>query len=724
MDLLRKKSDWPVGKSNRRNIIRNIRDYFVINTMETLAITYKIKDLLEYEQEVIYCIGYVGIEKNRKHYLDYIDAEYMELINAASELYFQAISPSGSSISKDGEYRSVLINWDITYILIRNDAKLYELYHDMKTYLTGQLKDRKYFLMMEYFYPTDILKKTYTFELELISGGDTKIRFFMLSWFNFYFNYHYAVISSHINEIFIKLMLKYQNKDHAFFKKMIEKHGETAIFKFMYMTNNYILDLKQQPVVDITQKYKLGQKIIPLNLLEAQHPFNICYAAWKEYYLSKKASDLVVNEITPGFALFAGWMFIKTNRSIYDNPEHKERLDRSRIAEKITETLTQAQTYTYHHLSAGQKQQAGTSWLSAEFKKLYYMIRDSIQHAKNNIIMSNVSFNIMTEYLGRTLYDSAHLAKDSKHFQKYFMSIVADENYYNFRRYMFEVCYNIYCMNSKMSAIHGDLHLNNIILNLIVYIQSVPNYRISGRRIVYVVDGRPYLFPFNFYYISVIDFSRSILHYDHTATLLDPVIPKLDTVNQEEFRRSQVHALLNYLILSKPVYKERQHQIEDYIRDNYDACFKLLSVLDLFNFLSRFIDFIKSKEISGVSKKVVTMLEDMFLFTDRIVSNEFQEMLDMNTADVDKDQKWPALRAIEQFFRPEQAEDADLEAVKEDIVDFYDDCRKVDYTIDTLPDLPKPSKLWEARISRNKRQTQKNFEIVNIIMNRQREKHP
>lgn len=720
MENLRKQKDWPVGKSNRRNIIQNIRDYVNINTMESLVIAYKIKDLLEHEKEVIYCIGYVGIEKNRQNYLDYLQADERDMVNSASELYFQAISPSGSSISKDGEYRSVLLNWDTAYILIKADQRMYAMYEDLRAYMTNELKDRKYFLLADYFYPTDTLKKAYTFELELFTGGDTKIRFFMVSWFNFYFNFHYAVISSHINQMYINLMLKYQTKDHAFFKKMIEKHGEGTVFRFMYMTNNYVVDLRRNPQVDLTQKYKLGQKIIPLNLLEAQHPFNICYAAWKEYFISRAVSDLVVNEITPGFALFAGWMFIKTNKSIFDNPDHNIRLERSRVAEKITETLTQAQTYTYHHMSASGKKirntAAGTSWLSAEFKKLYYMIRDSIQHAKNNIIMSNVSVNLVTEYLGRTFYDSAHLAKDSKFFQRFFMSMVADENYFNFRRYMFEILYNLYCLNAKLLTIHGDLHLNNIILNLIIYIQSHPNYNTAGRKIVYAINGHAYLFPHNFYYISIIDFSRSILHSDHFFK--DPDIPRMEMFNEDEFRSSQVAALLHYLITSKPAFKDKQHQLEDFIRNNYDACFRILSALDMYNFLIRFTDFIKSKEISGVSKRAMALLEKMYFSIDQMISEEFTEMFESNR--MPESIEWPALRMLEMFFKEERVVDVD----SADVVDFYDCDREAKYTIDTLPDIPKAAGIWKDRVARHKKETKKNFQIVEVIMNRQREKHP
>ena len=38
-----------------------------------------------------------------------------------------------------------------------------------------------------------------------------------------------------------------------------------------------------------------------------------------------------------------------------------------------------------------------------------------------------------------------------------------------FNKYMFDICYNLYCMNSLSGLIHGDLHLNNVTLRAMTY---------------------------------------------------------------------------------------------------------------------------------------------------------------------------------------------------------------------------------------------------------------
>ena len=42
---------------------------------------------------------------------------------------------------------------------------------------------------------------------------------------------------------------------------------------------------------------ELGQKLIPLNISEAQNPFNIIYKPWREFLISQRVQDLVINGV-------------------------------------------------------------------------------------------------------------------------------------------------------------------------------------------------------------------------------------------------------------------------------------------------------------------------------------------------------------------------------------------------------------------------------------------
>ncbi len=719
--LLRKRKDWKYGKDNYNNIISNMLE-LNIDTMETITVTYKIKDMIDKSKEIIYCIAYVEVDPDGQKYRAYFENAKYEFLNSSSDLFFRGIFPTGSSISKDGEYRSGYVNWDVICIQLRNDPPLQEIYDKIYEYLVKNMKDRKYFLTIEHFYPTDKIKNEHQFELEAITL-DSKIKFFCISWFTFYFNFHYATIPGHLNDTYVSLLLKYQTQDYSFFKSLVDKAGFPAIFRILWIFNNYTPP-NMKP--DYTQKYKFGQKIVPLNLLEAQNPFNISYAVWKEYFIAKKASELVVNGLTPGFALFGGWLFIKTeDRYVFDNQEHISRLERSKIAEKITDILIQAQTYTYMHIDSDKKEvdKENTSWLSAEFKKLYYMIRSSINHTKNTVIMSNVAICFITEYTGRTLYNSTELSKKSKHFQKYMMNMIADTHYETFRRYLFEICYNLFLLHDKLHVIHGDLHLNNILLNLVTYIHSVPDFDSSNRKIVYAIGDKFYMFAFNFYYASLIDFSRSIVKYDNADILRDPEIPMVFPFigDKEEFRQSQVMALLNFLIGQKPVFTERRHQLHDYINDHYDDCFDLLTALDLYNFLQKLFEFITSKEAKGASPRIIKLIEDMYLFIDSYLSNQLQDVLE----GIENERQLPVTILINEFFATDLVDDSKINAEMENICDFYDSELPLKYNLDDK--LPPGARLSKSALERHQKAAQKNienFKIVNLIMQRQRDKHP
>src|SRR5690606_20490832 len=110
-----------------------------------------------------------------------------------------------------------------------------------------------------------------------------------------------------------------------------------------------------------------------------------------------------VNNISNGFSLSNSWFIIKNpNKFFYDNPSQADRLERSSVALKIAELLSQAKIYTYTNINKDDNMVSDeqmlelmslhdkmdiTTWLSNEFKTLYNKINDSIDHTKENIIM-------------------------------------------------------------------------------------------------------------------------------------------------------------------------------------------------------------------------------------------------------------------------------------------------------------------------------------------------
>ena len=75
---------------------------------------------------------------------------------------------------------------------------------------------------------------------------------------------------------------------------MVHKYGKNLISTFEYIVHHMI-------TTRFTQTPIFGQKILPLNLCEAENPLNISGQPWNEIYITNALSALVVNVISPGF---------------------------------------------------------------------------------------------------------------------------------------------------------------------------------------------------------------------------------------------------------------------------------------------------------------------------------------------------------------------------------------------------------------------------------------
>ena len=141
--------------------------------------------------------------------------------------------------------------------------------------------------------------------------------------------------------------------------------------------------------------------------------------------------------------------------------------------------------------------------------------------------MSNISLCYISESSGKTIYD--YLNKSSN-------NIICQNignlytNYDIFSKYLFEIIYSLYCLNLK-GIIHGDLHLNNITINInnkieknsnVIYDlnnninDDILNYMLNYTEINDIKSKKNYIencFIFEHYgaYPCIIDFSRSFM---------------------------------------------------------------------------------------------------------------------------------------------------------------------------------------------------------------------
>ena len=743
----------------RYNTYKALSMNLFMDTTNTIIAVYKIKDIALDDREVIYNIAYINIKSNNKSVF-FDDHEFSESsgssdIQQHGNLFINNICPVGSTISKDGEYRSVLIYWRMVKHIIHKHDKLNLLFKDIYEYLVDKFHDRKLLIYSHLYFPTDDLKNKYSFEVELMIGN-LKLEFFSISWFVIYYSYMFGTISDHLNIAYKKIMFKYKHEDNEFFKKIITKHS-IEIIRYMYHIFSTNIRSTTDRGIDSFCKVKLGQKFIPISLREIQYQFDIRYRPWKEYFVNLRLSDLVVNQVTPGFPLTTNWIFIKnTDKHLFDNPSQYSRMEKSSQATQISNMLNQARFLTRKEIKPShiltdnedvvmelQKKQNNvvTSWISREFQILHNKIDSAIAHSHSNIAMSNVTFCIFTEYVGKTLYESIFITKQSNYYRHMVKNMFSESGYPIFERFMFELSYSLLCSSSKFGIIHGDLHMHNITLNDMFYKSSI-DVSIKNPKVMYILgENNEYVFDTNFYFMTVIDFSRCILDPEKINLFQHEELHNMfDLVgNINEFEEQQKNNLVNYLFLCKPEYKEFGLPLLNSIRLHYGVYFKIFSILDLFMITSRFLDFFKFKKdlLFSPCSGCISLIKNIHNKCDIYLTNAIEELTKENEIIIEKHKgdNWPIFDIINSVFVHRNIKNI-TNLDPNDIVDVYNYNNELKYSLNKSSKFPPAFKDLNKHADNDNfiknslkrkdlydEQMNKNIKTLLIIKKRQREKN-
>lgn len=740
---------WKYSSVARNKSILNIAYNNNLDTTDSITAVYKLRKVQSKEDDIIFATAYIAIKSSK-------DLNYQKNVipikrptkevSLEKKAYINKVSCSGSMVSKDGEYRSSMLSWYTLKDILDTTPKMKKIYDFIIDYLNIAFLEREYSIFIDYFYPRDKIKNLYQFETELL-GSSIKLELFSITWFSFMYAYYFGFLSNNLNNDFITMLLQYKKEDVAFFKRVMQVFSPTDLDEYRYIINNDLFSTKY----NLYEKTKMGQKIIPLNLIEAQNFFNIEYHPWKELAINIKISDLVLNNVTNGFPISYNWLLIKANENLFDSRSQYQRMHRSKAALRIAEILSQAKLYTYYNINEIDKLKAEeifeeipdkellTPWLSNEFQILYDKIQNSIDHAKENIIVSNVVISFISEYVGKTFYDSLIISENSIYYKSLSGNMFDKDNFGIFTKYMFQICYNLYCLNSKLYTIHGDLHLNNITLNTILYKKNA-KIDIKNPKLLYILDNNnQYIFDQNFYDICLIDFSRAIIHPDHYELFKNSYIPDYEIVHsQQQFSKRQIDMLLLFLYYIKPEFKECDNIIRNDISFNYDKYFKILTALDLLNVSSKILSFITSKKSSiKACKESIILLKKLVDSSSNIITSKLNKIInERNSGEEINDFEWPILTIIKEVF-----EDSHINKFKSteysSIIDIYNFNNTVENTLQVYKKFPEEIKsnkiqnviipgitkdLYEKR-KLYEAKTEKNFRTVDVIIKRQREKY-
>jgi hypothetical protein len=723
------------GSFNRINAMVVFGYFLDIDVVDTICTTFKIRDTIE-NIESIYSFGYYeNINKKIKKNTTFIPH--------GSKYTYKYFTMGGSFLSKDGEYRVGFIKIS-NLRAIEGNPKVNNLYESIKLYLVKKLIDRKMMLFKEFFYPSGD-RKEIEIELEYYSY-ELQSGLFALTWFNDMYNKYLNIVENHINKKYQNIMFKHKKEDLEYIEILIKRHGIDVLDTLRYFSN-HIFNNTDIKITNEQIGTKIGQKIIPLSIAEAQNPFELSYKPWREYLISVYLSNLVINNVSCGFFITNSWFYIKNSRKgLFDNEIQYDKMSRSELAIQITELLNRAQLYTYENIDKHKMNNKITknqidSWISNKFKHLSDKIQKPIDYAKEDIIMSNVALCMITEYVGRTIMDVISLSKISPYYNKLIGYPFTQMGYVYFSKYMFEICYNLYCMNYLGGIIHGDLHLNNATLKPLTYKNNRNVLDIDNPQVLYVLGDETdqYLFNTCGYYTCMIDFSRSIVLPEKIEQLHDTSLPKSHNIlkNIKKYQEYQIESLLNlYIHFTSDINKD---ELRILFKNHFEAVFKLLSVTDIFGFTQKLLTMfsLKDKHIVTPYVKCIDLLNKINKYAEQYLTVEMNKLiLDKYYEKTILSMDWPIHTIIQNCFCDFLISNTKLGT----IVDVYNINNELKYSLNKADNYPSAiadakqiinGKIAPSKVDKNILANRKIFEakkttgmkMVNYIAVRQKQKY-
>lgn len=649
------------------------------------------------------------------------------------------IGPSLESV--DGEYRNQFSNFTGLYKIM---LFFPELHKEMLEYLKKEIRRRKYSFDRETFFPTTNLKK---YEIKLdrhFKEYQMELNLYMMVWYIGVYRKITNIREEHINKRYIDFIDKHISKDVDFFKTLIKKYTkETMEIVYRYFDNICL------PGKNRTSILGFGQKLIPLNLLEAQTPFDVRFVPWKDYLVSQALGKLVVNNICPGFPIVNSWVYIKgSKKGLFNNKIQYQRIERSDQARSIIELLVKAKSYMYQNIkekSLKKVRGTVTSLLSGKFKALHDQIDEAVNFGKNEIIMSNVSFMIVSEYTGRTLNDSVRLVKSSPFYNESLGKPFTSGGYKYFKKYVFDLCYNLYCMFEHHGIIHGDLHLNNLTLYQKFPISDGLD-KVKDPHVAYVLGkNNEYCFvlPSLSTHTTIIDFGRSFIHPDKLESLRDESVPKKYPVtgNKEKFIKEQIRRLIRIYIKLVPSAKDQEPELKVLFTKRFNAIYTLMSVSDLFNVMNKLdtLFSLKQKDVVSPHANCIFLIKKILDLCSIYLVSDVSKLMEDKSHESVIEETSPLLNIILKLF----SDNLSTTTTEKNIVDVFLYNNPIKYSLDFLENVPefistkkytdpKSKKLVEfsshgIEYIKEKRKIYeetrvKNYDIVDLIARRHKEK--
>jgi len=729
--------DSSLGCTSRLKKIATMKYSHLYSSMDTIVITMKLVDIknnLETNYGSMFCESINSIGKHRLNK----NINENSIISKVAFLYYSA---SPSYVSCDGEYRS---NFNMYDILQNAIVRFPNIWDDLYTYILRIISRRHWSLQTSYFYPT-MLHEESSNELEFVVLSQKYLqKILVISWFNFIMDYINNIEINHMNNQYKDIFLKNIDDDVKFIKNIIYKHSSQKIKEFDCFLNN--IDYNNYYTKINIMPYKCGYKMIPLNVKEVQEPLKIKYTSWREYFISNKLNDIVVNNIYPGFSIILDWFYIKNSRKgLYDNKSQFNRMKNSEVAKDILQKLKEAQRSTYfaaENLKSISKSSCDIKqWISNQFKVLNEKITDPINYSIEELIMSEVTLAFVNEYVGRTLSNNIILTNKSKVIDKSLGYPLQIKGFDYFNKYIFEVLYGLAVIHTRAKIIHGDLHLNNTTIGHLYKInEDVIENKNLKYKVVYVIDDNyQFVFPTNGNFASIIDFSRSIINVNNYEFFEDYNLPKsfelISDIN--EFKTGEIKKIINLIIKIYPSKENKRDDLFIICKNHFDEVFKIATGLDIYIFVYKLKSFLSTLNFT-INKNTIKLVNDIFKKIDEFLSVNINKLL-QNKDEIFENfsnMEYPIINILKTVFNKylDNVKDTDV------VTDIFILNKKLKYSIskyETFPEfiktvkyeknkkivfINKPNENRKNLLNENYHINRKNLEMLNFIATRHKDR--
>ncbi|NDH07494.1 hypothetical protein EBX93_16510, partial [bacterium] len=393
----------------RVDLIRTSRYGIYNDISNSYVVVFKLYDYI-FKKEINYGMVFCQI-------YDSLPPAFKERVvsdNIFGKMAFLYYSSTNSYISCDGEYRPM---FSMYKAIAYTRKKFAELWEDLLIYIMMIKTKRNWSFVTSFFKPnTNVNSDIYDDFAASIKNEGLSNTLLLICWFNSIYNIVVKIIPTHVNENFKSIFYgDYMETDKQFFKSMIKKHGAATMEEFrisLHFTNINMVDNKPQYIQN-------GIKLMPMSINDMRSPFKLTSKVWREYIINSRCNDLVLNCVCPSFSAMIDWFYIKNSRkNLYDNITQYNRLRYSEITNDILTSLYDAQRNTYFIAESSELREKNKKrikkFVNHKFKKLSDLLDNTIKFSVSELLMSDLSIAIVSEYVGRTFADIIVIIEHSK----------------------------------------------------------------------------------------------------------------------------------------------------------------------------------------------------------------------------------------------------------------------------------------------------------------------